>query len=1145
MKNNSPDEFFFPKRKLKKLILIMRLSALFLMVLSLNLSASVYSQNTKFTVDLNGKTVREVFQILEQQSEFRFFYNDDFSYIDNVVDMDVKNENVEQILAKLFETSDITYKVFDNNLVVLTLKQNLQQVTISGTVLDGTNNEPLPGANVQVKGTTRGTTTDLNGKYTVEASKGDVLVYSFIGYLPEEVTVGEETKVDVTLMADIQSLEEVVVVGYGTQRRTEVTGAITSVSSEKLTAIPTGTLDQALQGRAAGVTVINNGSPGTAATMRIRGIGTVNNADPLYVVDGVVSASINGLNANDIESMQILKDASTTAIYGSQGSNGVIMITTKKGKVGKTTVDFDAYAGVQYNNKRYDLLNNEQYIAYATDAFGGAPAFSDGNYALRIQGIGPDRPEGGETNWQDEIMQSGMMQSYNLAVAGGGENSSFRFSAGHLGQEGVIIKTGLERYNLRVNSDFKLGRLKIGENIGLSFSKQDPLADSGGRSLIEHAIKSAPYLPVYNHLNKGGYQGPSTPIDGQDAENPVRIMRLNDYDINTTSIIGDLYAELELFEGLKYKSLVGFENIRTDDDQFFPSFDDDDIAGGITHSRTWSITRRNKASYQSTIFTNSLNYTKTFAEKHNVEVLALMEYGRIDSRTYNISSENDISDETRELGNLNNATGSNFSEYGRIGYLGRLNYNYDQKYLVAASIRKDASSRFGTNNRWGTFPSVALGWNIAKESFMQNVAAVSNLKLRGSWGKAGNDKIGNYAYAPTLTSDMYYTFGNGAAVAGTTPSGTANADLKWEETTMTNIGLDLGLLNNQFTLAFEYYINKSDDLLMNVPSTNSLGTFSGVIPKNAGSVETRGIELQLGYNDFEGAFQWSANLNLGTFKNEVKSLGGAAFLEGFNFEGNNLTRCTVGEPAFYFYGYTMDGIFQTNDEARNYMGGTQYAGAAAFAGDFRIKDIAGPVDPLTGEHTGPDGVIDATNDRGNIGNPFPKMTLGFDLNASYKGLDLNIFISGVYGNDIYNTNKFDLEGMPRLFNAGTETLDRWTTTNPSTTMPRPGTVANNLSASTRYVEDGSYTKLKNVTLGYTVPTSLLKNKISKVRIYISAQNMVTITNYSGLDPEVGANTVVGAGIAAIGAPSNNFANGIDVGAYPIPKSVIAGIQLSF
>jgi TonB-linked SusC/RagA family outer membrane protein len=1019
---------------------------------------------------------------------------------------------------------------------------NLQQIIIEGTVTDAATGEPLPGATVQVVGTSRGVVSDMEGKYSIEASPGDALLFSFVGYISEEYTVGDQNVINVSLDEGIQSLEEIVVVGYGTQKRLEVTGAISSVGSEDITAIPVATADQALQGRAAGVYVVNNGSPGTAPSIRIRGLSTVNQNDPLYVIDGVVAAGLGDLNPNDIESFQVLKDASTAAIYGSLGSNGVILVTTKKGTGQKVQVDFDAYWGSQWNNNRYDLLNTEQYIQYASspDVTTTPPVITDPQYASRLQG---------ETDWQDQVYQSGFMQNYNLVVSGGGKNSNYRVSGGYVDQDGIIRTLNYKRYNFRANSNFTNGRLRLGENLAVAFTDQVPLSSAGGRSILEHAIKMAPYLPVYNENNLGGYQGPSSPIDGQDAENPVRILELFDYSVKTRSIIGNVYGELELVDGLTFRSVAGLEDIALNDDQFYPQFNDDDL-GFATHARATALTRKNSATYTSLIFTNSLTYSKIFADAHDIEILALVESSTIDNAITNASSENAITSEVDQLGNTSSNIRSQTNEYSRIGYLGRINYNYKQKYLLAASYRADASSRFGANNRWGYFPSVAAGWRINKEAFLADVDLISNLKLRGSWGVAGNDKIGNYQYATTLTSNMNYVIDN-AAVVGTTVSGAANPDLKWEETTMTNIGLDLGLWNNQFTMSVEYYMNKSDDLLMSLTTAPSLGIFSGAKSANVGSVETKGFELQIGYNDFEGDLKWSADLNLGTFKNEVVSLGGLKSVSQSQFENEGITRLKVGEPLFYFYGWQFDGIFQSDAEATSYMGGTQADNYAAAGGDFRIVDVAGPEDD-EGNPTGPDGEITA-DDRTNIGNPFPDLTLALNLNATYKGFDLNLFIQGVYGNDVYNTNIYDLEGMPRLFNSGVAVLDRWTSTNPSNTVPRPG-VGTNVQVSSRFVEKGSYTRLKNITLGYTVPSGLLGgNVISRLRVYVSAQNIITLTDYSGLDPEVGAYNVVGDGVGFIGEPRkygsgypvDNFQNGIDYGAYPMPKSFTAGIQVTF
>jgi TonB-linked SusC/RagA family outer membrane protein len=1027
-------------------------------------------------------------------------------------------------------------------LLSILLSFSLSATEISGTVTDASSGDALPGVNVLVKGTTRGTVTDLEGKYSIEVSAGEVLSFSYIGYISDEVTIESQTIIDIQLAPDVKALEEIVVVGYGTQKRLEVTGAIASVGSDELTALPTATVDQALQGRASGLTVTNNGSPGSAPSLRIRGLGTVNNLDPLVVIDGVVSEGMGSLNANDIESVQVLKDASTTAVYGSKGSNGVILITTKSGQAGDVKVEFEAYGGFNWTSERYDVLNTEEYIAYAMDTLvvnptppvfdslttGGTPFYAD-------------RLGWAETNWQDEIFQSGKIQNYNLSVSGGNENSTFRISSSYLKQDGVFIHTGYERYNFRANSNFNLGRLTVGESASISFGMQNPEASSGGRSLIEHAIKAAPYLPVYNEDNLGGFQGPNTALDGQDAENPVRIMELNSFERNTTSIIGSIFAELEIIDGLNFRSVVGLEDIRKDENQHLPSYDDDNI--GSTHAQSYAVIRKNRATLQSIILTNSLSYTKTLADKHNIKLLALVEKSDVNKTLMNVSARYNISDDVDELINeqLSIGNGSLTAKYMRFGYLGRINYNYDQKYLVEASLRSDASSRFGGNNRSSLFYSFAAGWRINKEAFMSNIDQISNLKLRASYGIAGNDKIGDYQYSTTLTPVFTYPIA-GAAAIGAAPSGKPNPNLQWEEKTMTNIGLDLGLFDNQFTLAAEYYINTSDKLLMPRITPPSDGIHAGQITENVGSVEVKGVELEIGYNDFEGDFQWSAALNLGTAKSEVLDLGANESLAGFGFENENITRLEVGEPVFFFYGWEFDGIFDTDAEANAYMGGSQATTYGASGGDFRIVDTDG------------DGVITA-DDRTNIGNPFPKLTAALSLDASYMGFDLNVFITGIYGRDVYNTNLYDLEGMPRLFNSGVAVKDRWTPTNNSDDVPQPllygaGT---NAQASSRFVENGSYTRLSNITLGYTIPTSILMDKVSKVRVYISAQNLITITDYSGLDPEIGSQDVVQTGLPQIGEerlnssgqPIANFSNGIDVGNYPIPKSFIAGIQVSF
>ncbi|MFY0627233.1 MAG: TonB-dependent receptor [Reichenbachiella sp.] len=1004
-----------------------------------------------------------------------------------------------------------------------------QDQQISGTVLDETG-AGLPGASVLVKGSSTGTVTDLDGKFSISAGSSDVLVISFIGYTTQEVAVGGKSVIDVSLEVDAEQLDEVVVVGYGTQKRAEVTGAIASVDSEILNAVPTATVDQALQGRAAGVTVINNGSPGSAPTIRIRGLGTVNNNNPLYVIDGVISSSIGSLNSSDIESIQVLKDASTTAVYGSKGSNGVIVVTTKSGKSGQIQVSLNAYAGSQWTDERFDLLNTDQYIDYVTDAFGAVPRMTDPQYASMLNN---------NTDWQDAIFQSGAIQNYNAAVSGGGENSSFRISAGYLSQDGVIVGTSMERYNFRANSNFTWKKLKIGENISVAFGEQNPETNNGGRSAIEHAIKSAPYLPIYDETNDGGFRGPNTNIDGQDAENPLRVLTLGNITNKTVNVIGNIYAEYEIIEGLNFKTQVGAEYSNFEYNSFTPSYNDD--SDGSTHTSANAAIGKSTGSLFTVITTNSLNYKKTFAEKHNVEVLALAESTITKNENLNARSNNYITNDVNQVGNTESNVGSFSSEYRRIGYLGRLNYNYDGKYLISASFRRDASSRFGANERWGTFPSVSAGWRLSEESFISGIEAISNLKLRASWGKTGNDNIPNYQYSTSIASDFHYPI-MGADALGATAAGIANADLKWEETTMQNIGLDLGFFQDKITLSAEIYKNQSDDLLLPLQLPSSLGFHNSTVIQNVGSMETKGFEMNIGYNDFSGDFKWSVNLNFGTSQNEVLDLGANDAINGAVFENESISRTSVGHPAFQFYGWQFDGIFQTQAEVDGHAGGSQAANYSAAPGDFRIVDVNG------------DGAITA-DDRTFIGNPFPDFTYGLNLSAEYKGLDFSLFFSGISGNDIYNTNMYDLEGMPRIFNSGTAVLDRWTATNASNTVPRAAGAGANTSVSSRFVEDGSFSRLRNVTLGYDLASSVLKGKITKFRIYVSAQNLLTFTDYSGLDPEVGAYTVSqpnatpgaigGVPTNGNGQPTGNFENGIDRGNYPVPKSFIGGIEILF
>mgnify|MGYP003136331292 FL=1 len=820
---------------------------------------------------------------------------------------------------------------------------------------------------------------------------------------------------------------------------------------------------------------------------------------------------MGSLNPNDIENIQVLKDASTTAVYGSRGANGVVLVTTKSGTASqKAQLSLDTYTGVQFNSNRYDLLNREQYIQYAREVTDTDPErLTNPEYADFIDN---------NTDWQDEIFRTGVMKSINLGLSGGNENSNYRFSGGYLNQEGAVIETEFERFNFRSNSNFNFGKLSFGQTLNVAFTLQNPEREDGGRSIIEHAIKSAPYLSVYNPDNRGGFQGPNSALDGQDAANPVRVQTIGSAENKGLTILGSLFAEYEIIDGLTFKSQAGIDYYKYNNNNFIPSYNDD--SNGGTHQFGFAQITKNSGTNQSLTLTNSLNYKFEVADFHNFEVLVLAEDQTIDSESLNASSQNPITDDVEEL-SLNQAgLSSASSEYRRVGYLGRLNYNFDQKYLLSGSYRQDASSRFGANNRWGTFWSVSAGWNVAKESFMQDTD-FNNFKIRGSWGTTGNDQIGNYRYASTLVTSFIYPIG-GAAVQGTTAEGLPNQNLKWEEVTMKNIGLDLGMFNNALTLSLEYYSNQSDDLLYELPLPLSLGYNVPTIASNVGSVKTTGFEADLGYNDYEGEFTWSANLNLGTSKNEVLSIGSLDQVQGGFFENEYLTRIAPGEPLFHFYGLKTDGIYQNQAEVDEVFTANPDQ-TAVQPGDIRFLDLNG------------DGDITAA-DKTVIGNPYPTLTMGLNLSAQYKNFDVSMFIQGAYGHEIYNTNLYDLEGMPRLFNSGVAVLNRWTGEGTSNTIPRALGAPQNLNASDRFIEDGSYTRLKNLNIGYTFDEDIFGESLANLRIYISGQNLITLTDYSGLDPEIGVDNVLQQGTGAIG---------IDRGLYPQPTSLTFGLQLGF
>jgi TonB-linked SusC/RagA family outer membrane protein len=982
-----------------------------------------------------------------------------------------------------------------------------QSHRVEGTITSP-GGESMPGVNVLIKGTTTGTASDVDGKYSITVPSAEsVLVFSFIGFVTKEVTVGNVTTLDVVLEEDLASLSEIVVVGYGTQERAKVTGAISSVSSEEITALPVPSLASALQGRAAGVSVTNTGSPGTDPIVRIRGIGTVGNNDPLYVIDGMPAGGLNQINPADIESIEILKDASTAAIYGSRGANGVVLVTTKKGKVGKPLLSLDAYYGSQQAWRTLDLLNKEQYLAFGADLLGNANEPLPG----RFDDLGEFADV--ETDWQEEMFQTAPVQDYNLNVSGGSETALYNFSLGYFSQEGIMKGTDFERVSLRSNTEFKVhNRVKIGQTLTVAYSNRNNEPFSGGRSQLEHIVKSVPYIPVYDATRLGGFRATDR-VDGSDPENPVLNATLRENNNQDYKILGSAYLNVNITEGLDYRFLVGMDVAFGNTFQYTPSFNAGDFS-----VQAFAAISQTRSTFVSPLFSNQLTYTKDIG-KHHFDLLGVLERQTSNFSSLTGSGQNSLSNDVRELqGVENQTTNSTKTEYGLISYIGRVNYDYGQKYLLSASIRRDGGSRFGPENKWGTFPSVSVGWRLSQESFMQGLAALSDLKLRASYGETGNDRIGDYVYQATLNSNLFYNF-DGTLLTGSTITALANADLKWETTRMKNIGVDVGFWSDKFTLSFEWFENTTEDMILGVPIPHSLG-YDGAPVANVGTVENDGVELTLGYQLNSGDFSLSLDGNLGFVNNELVSLGTGNTIFGPAFQGDAMTLTEEGQPIAYFYGWIADGIFQSGENTSMQPN--------ASAGDIKFRDI------------NDDGVIDA-NDRTNLGHYLPDFTYGLNAKATYKGFDFTMFWQGVSGNEIFNNLRYHTEGMTRLFNASAVVLDRWTPTNTDTNVPRAinSDPNRNARASSRFIEDGSYLRLKNVSLGYSFPTAMLSNwsggTISKIRLYVSAQNLLTITDYTGYDPEIGARTGI----------NSSLGMGIDYGQFPAARTFLGGIQVSF
>ncbi|WP_460610261.1 SusC/RagA family TonB-linked outer membrane protein [Hymenobacter terrigena] len=1008
---------------------------------------------------------------------------------------------------------------------------------ISGRVLDE-KGAGLPGVTVLVKGTSTGTQTDADGRFSLDAPADATLVFSFVGYKTQEAAVGGRSSIDVRLATDTQGLSEVVVVGYLAQDRQNVTSAVSTLDVKEATKAPVATATQALQGRVAGVQVQSSGGPGDTPVITIRGIGTLGNAasGPLYVIDGLWTDNIRDLNPNDIETLNVLKDASSTAIYGSRGANGVVQITTKKGKAGAPSIGVNAYAGVDNVYKRYKLTNASEWADRAVQAYAnaGIDPLNAGQNSLAgaVKGPGGAFNPNVDTDWQKEFFRTGRVEDYNVNFSGGTASgrdaSNFLVSADYFHQQGVVKGPDFERYSLRLNSGLTRGRFRFQENAQLTHLNTTLL---NGFPFID-VLLMLPSIPVYDPKNLGGFGVGSTTLNTF-ATNPIGAQSLLNRTQNDNRLAGNVGVDFSIFDFLTYRLNAAI------DGHMYGNADAQQL--GIIRQNT-QINTSSLSEFQGydvfLLAENTLNFTKTFGDNH---VNALVGYSEQRYRQHNTTVQRQgftsVPQYYFELdaGATSGISGGSTVENSKRSFFSQVTYDYKNRYLISGSFRRDGSSKFAPADRWGNFGAGSLGWRVSEEDFFKDaLPIVSNLKLRASYGVNGNDGLGgayggNYLTAPIINQNVNYVDGNGNIVNGSAQITLSSPGLQWEERYTKNAGLDLGLLSNRLTLSADYYVSETRKALAPVVVPVYLGNFGGAVYQNAGNLENRGFELAVGYHENRNAFTYGADFTLTTIHNEITKVPteGQAFVDGIG-----LTRSVVGQPVGEFYLIPFDGIFQSADEVKNYKNAAgKVIQPYASAGDVRYKDTNG------------DGVID-TKDRIFAGSPIPKLQMGLNLTAAYKGIDVSVFLQAVTGNKVFNRGRAALEYYNGPNNYEADVLP-WTPQNPSTTTPRllqggspdpalaQAASSNAMFNTTRWLEDGSYLRLKNVQIGYTFPKTLTSHvpSLGSVRVYVTGRNVVTFTKYKGFDPEF--------------TGTEFYGRGIDDGAYPNVRTFTGGLQVNF
>lgn len=1117
MKNNTlSGRYCFKNPRFKQIFRIMRISTFLLMVcVFCSYAGNAHSQNAKVSIHMNNVKLDKILNEIENQTDYLFIYNNQVD-INKITSVKVKNEAVAQVLDRILSGTGINYELEGTHIILTTeaikdLHAQQQAKTVTGTVTD-VSGEPIIGANIRIKGTTTGTITDIDGNFSIEAEPQSVIEVSYIGYLTQETVINNQKSIRFLLKEDTKTLDEVVVIGYGVQKKADLTGSVANINTEKLNTQSNANIGQALQGKIAGVDIVSQGgAPGSGTRIMVRGIGTLNNAFPLYIVDGMYMNSIDHINPNDIASIDVLKDASSAAIYGSRAANGVIIVTTKEGSntEGKPIIDLSVNLGISTASKFLDMLDAKGWAEVTTIA-----RQAIGKPALDMATDLANKPD---NDWQDIMFRPALMQNYNLAVKGGGKYSTYYTGLGYFNQDGIVKGTNYQRYNIQSKNDYKRGIFSAGTNLIISFSHDKPLHQELRGGMIGTILQSVPTLEKYDDTREGGYGG--TYGDVVNIPHPLAIIDDNimgRYNENV-KIFANLYAQIELFKGLKYKLNLtpdfSFERYKN----YLNKYDFGLATNSITQLTERQRRRRN------ILVENLLTFDRTFGE-HKISALAGYTYQ--DSRFRHIQAYGEGLPQGLEEIDAATTNRSNEGNSWRsvlTSILGRVFYSYHNKYLFTATIRRDGSSKFGKNNRYGYFPSFSLGWNVAEEKFMENVHWLDQLKLRGGYGVLGNQEIDNYQYSSTITTGINYPDGNGGLLQGAFPKNFANPDIKWEETAMTNVGIDFMAFNNRLSLTADYYVKNTKDILLTVPIPISSGGANDPI-RNAGKIRNNGFEFNLGWMDQPNPdISYGINL-IGSFnKNKVIAMGSeSGSIKGGSTNQNITTSETkAGYPIGGYWLISTAGYFNSQEEVDAYAKDGKKIQPSAEPGDIKFVDANN------------DGVIN-DDDRVFQGSPFPDFTFALNGNMRYKNFDLSIGLQGVLGNKIYNATRQTLEDVTKGSNFLASCLDYWTPENKNASHPRltwDDPNRNTRAESDRYLENGSYLRLRSVQLGYTFPQTWFKGAIQHARVYINAENLFTITSYSGYSPDVNADNA-------------NY-RGFDNFIYPTNRTFMLGLNVTF